>query len=170
MNDFRAEKTENLANCDESKKPGIIRKLEEFIGDASVVEFLLTVAADEREYDLARIEVFKVLEVNDFEQNFRNKIGQILSRVLQESNELLVKNYAAMAGSSYMDIDEVSEVVLRILQDPSTDSYLRWNAFAAVKANGCSEKFATVLRSLLHDAQFSHSALSVLQQWNCSVE
>jgi hypothetical protein len=63
---FKAEETSELGNIDTSRKPSIVSSLEQFTDDDRVVEFRLSVATNENEYDLARIEVFKVLEVKEF--------------------------------------------------------------------------------------------------------
>jgi len=79
INQFKAEETNKLDNIDKSGKPGVILSLENYADDERVIVFLLSVAADENEYDLARIEAFKVFEVKDFDDlAARTRIGHII--------------------------------------------------------------------------------------------
>jgi hypothetical protein len=52
----------------------------------------------------------------------------------EQSNDDDVRNYAAMAAASYMDINEVFSRIEKILHNKHEDSNLRWNAFAAMKS------------------------------------
>jgi hypothetical protein len=60
MSEFKSEKTNELVNIDFSRKPAIISSLEEFADDKRVSDFYFSVAVDESEYDLARIEALKI--------------------------------------------------------------------------------------------------------------
>lgn len=60
---FRSEGTDGLDDLDRSTKTIIIESLEGHANDARVLDFLLHVSSDRDEFDLARIEAWRVLEV-----------------------------------------------------------------------------------------------------------
>lgn len=164
---FKAENTSKLDDVDKSRKPSIVLALEDFADDDRAIDFLLSVASDESEYDLARIEVFKIFEIHEFVGlNLRNRVGNVIREVLSNGKDNDVRNYAAMAAASYMDVNQVIEQIDRILHDKLEDSNLRWNAFAAIKANGSSPISIDSLRRLLSDNEFKQSAGRVLSEWN----
>lgn len=164
---FKAEDTRSLEDIDKSRKPQIITDLEEFADDETVVDFLLSIASDENEFDLARIEAFKVFEIKEYEsQEVRKRIATVIREVLLKSHDDQVLNYAAMAAASYMDNSEVVSEIERIVLDSKKDSDLRWNAFAAVKLNGPTPQLADTLRTLMADEEFKVSAERVLSEWN----
>lgn len=163
---YKSENIHSLENINDSRRPNIIVELEDFIDDARVVNFYLEVAQDEMEYDLARIEVFKIFEIWECTNyEFRKKIANAIREVLVNSHCDDVRNYAAMAASSYMDLEHVSEVVFDIVQDPREDANLRWNAFAAIKSHGPSLETIELLRALLRDNDFKQSAARILSEW-----
>src|ERR1700728_2857336 len=123
ISQFKDERTDRLENIDKSKKPRILTDLEEFADDPRVADFLLAIASDETEYDLARIEAFKIFEVKDFaDRGVHNRVGRVIRNVLSASNDNDVRNYAAIAASNYMDIEGVAEEIDRLLHDDHEDS------------------------------------------------
>lgn len=166
IDEFKSEQTSKLNNIDLSQKPRIVSALEDFADDQTVSDFYFSVALDEQEYDLARIEVLKILEVKDFVNlDVRKKAADIIRQVLSQSKDEDVRNYAAMAAASYMDNEELVGEIERILLDASEPSNLRWNAFAAVKSNGVSQRSTNLLRTLMPDDEFKQSAARVLSEW-----
>lgn len=132
-----------------------------------MIDFFLHVAADENEYDLARIEVFRIFAIADFEDpDIRNRVGSVIQRILANSKDDDVRDYAAMAAAAYTDIDGVLSEIERILENKQDDSNLRWNAFAAIKSAGGSPRTADCLRRLLFEAEFAQSARRVLSEWD----
>src|SRR5213596_1527402 len=101
INQFRAEETSRLDTLDKSRKPGLVLALEDCTDDERVIDFFLSVGSDESEYDLARIEVFKVFEVKEFaDPDVRRRVGRMIREVLSHSHDDDVRNYAAMAAAS----------------------------------------------------------------------
>jgi hypothetical protein len=134
--------------------------------DPRVVELLLSVASDESEYDLARIEVLKLLGAKDFANPaVRTTVGRTIARLMSTTHDDDVRNYAAMAAGNYMDIEGVFKEVERILHDEEADRDLRWNAFGAMKAGGPSPRSVDSLQRLLDDEDFENSASIVLSKW-----
>lgn len=168
INAFRGEDTASLPEPDrESQKDRIISELEDYSSEPKVLAFLLEVAADTEEYDLARIEAFKVLHVrtvaNDDE---RSRIGSVIAEVvLNEEDDDEVRNYAAIAAASYMAVASVVEAVEKIVLDTQANPNLRANGFDAVERNRRNPKSIRLVQSLLQDGQFSTTARRVLRDW-----
>lgn len=165
---FRSEDSESLPDPDsDSQKDRIIAELEDHSSDPLVLAFLLEVAADAREYDLARIEVFKVLHVrpatNDADQN---RIGLVIEKILlTEEDDEDVRNHAAVAAASYMTVPEVAEAVEKVVLDPQMNPDLRANAFDAIERTRRTPQSVRVVQALLQDGQFSQTARRVLREW-----
>jgi len=167
MNRYKSEDTNSLENIDHSEKPNIVASLEDFTDDDRVMHFLLAAVCDEQEYDLARIEILKVFDVKCFRDlTVRRNLGRAIATVLRKSEEILVRNYAAMAAAQYMDLEEVSDTVAHILLDENEDFDLRWNAFAAIKSDGPSQRSIELLSRLRLEQEFEKSSERVLSEWN----
>lgn len=147
------------------KKIGIIRLLEGDAGEEAL-SFLLRVLADEAEYDLARVEVAKILELRETRgDGERGRIAEALKLVLDASGDELVKQYAAMAAEYYADAGGLFEALARRVHDPGEDVNVRWNALAAIEGEGPTPRAAGLLTGLLGDPEFGPEAARVLRQW-----
>jgi hypothetical protein len=166
--DFRSEETSAIPNPDaDSIKDTIISELEEYCSEEKVLSFLLEVATNSNEYDLARIEAFKILYVrpigNDTE---RDRIGLAIEEVLisRKENEI-VRNYAAIAASSYMACPRVVNAIEQIAIDTEENRNLRACAFDAIERNHASTRSIRILQVLSKDSHFHQTAKRVLQEW-----
>lgn len=164
---FRSENTSALSDPDkDSIKDKIISDLEEHSSDPTVLKFYLEVAAEKNEYDLARIEVLKVLYVRPTSDNKeQSQIGRVIAEILLKDMDDDVRNYAAIAASSYMTVRSVVDAVEHMLRDPQANPDLRANAFAAFKSAGPSPRNIQAIRAVIEDTQFQQSARRVLREW-----
>src|ERR1051326_210235 len=104
LTEFEEENTQNLPNEDLSRKVAIIRQLEQ-VSDARVLPFFLRILENKQEYDLARIEVLKILELKEHNNQVEHEqIGKLIQHVLDVDTDDDVRNYAAIAISNYMDV------------------------------------------------------------------
>src|ERR1051326_2772851 len=95
IEEYKTEETSTLDKIDSSKKPGLVLALEDYIEDKRVRDFFFSVALNEQEYDLARIEVLKILEVKDFSNpEVCEKAADVIRSVLSKSEDEGVRNYA----------------------------------------------------------------------------
>ncbi|VTS00660.1 hypothetical protein, partial : Uncharacterized protein (Fragment) OS=Paenibacillus alvei TS-15 GN=PAALTS15_05618 PE=4 SV=1: PT-HINT [Tuwongella immobilis] len=162
---YRAEETASLQDPDrDSQKVRMIAELENHSADSAVLSFLLEVAGDPNEYDLARIEVFNVLYVRRIATDAEQiQIGRVLTKVLRSNDDDdNVKNYAAIAAASYMAVPEVDEVIEKIVLDSQADPNLRANAFAAIERSPRTLHRIRLFQNLLQDDQFSQTARRIL--------
>lgn len=164
---FQSEDTHALEDMDKSRKPDIVRELWPFAEDGVVIDFLISVASNEDEFDLARVMAFRVFENKQYRmQSDRTRIAQMIYTVLNRNKEdYLVLQYAALAAAYYMDHVQLKREVDRIMHDKEEECDLRWNAFAAVTRNPSTPQSVDSLRRLLADEEFSKSAARVLSEW-----
>lgn len=166
LEQYAREGNSRIPNPDFSKKPGIISALGESASDPRVVRFLASVATDEKEYDLARIEALKVFQVEKWnDPQARGRIVKAVRDVLTNCRDVEVRNYAAMAAAEYGDIPEIYIALATILKDGKEESNLRWNTFAAIERLGSSPPSIELLRSLFSDSEFKDPAIRVLRDW-----
>jgi hypothetical protein len=135
--------------------------------DPRVLPFCLRIAADPNEYDLARIEVFKYLELGSFTDPVsRRDIGQVIRKVLQLDSDDDMRTYAAGAAWRYLDVSGVEEAAKAVLLNPGEDETVRWNAFAIVGALGPSPEGIELAQSLHTDPIFTKAATDLLMKWH----
>jgi hypothetical protein len=166
--DFRNEDTSAISDPDaNSMKDTIISELEEYSSEEKVLAFLLEVATDSNEYDLARVEAFKILYVrpigNDIELD---RIVLAIEEVLisKKENEN-VRTYAAIAASSYMACPRVVNAIEQIAIDTKENRNLRACAFDAIERNHISTRSIRILQILSKDGHFYETAKRVLRDW-----
>jgi hypothetical protein len=135
--------------------------------DPRVLPFCLRVAADPTEYDLARIEVFKWLELGRFpDAASRRAIGQVIQQVLRHDSDDDVRAYAAGAAWRFLDVEGVGAAASAVLLDPTEDETVRWNAFAIVDALGPSEEGLFLAQRLRTEPAFASAATGLLKKWH----
>jgi hypothetical protein len=163
---FGSEDTGSMADPDKSIKPGVIESLEGDAADPRALDFLLHVAADRNEFDLARIEALKVLEMREARNDEeRRRIALVLRDVLVGDPDDDVRQYAAMAAAYYMSEGDLAEAVVGRAFDEGEDVNLRWNAFAAIKQLGPTPQGIKLLREASETREFRTSAVLILQKW-----
>lgn len=164
---YLSEETQKLDDPDRSKKPAIIKSLEEYASDVSVLAFMLQVASDRTELDLARIEALKVLEIRrPIAQREHERIAAVLKEILQSDKDDDVRSYAAIAAASYMAEKSLREEVTRVLGNKEEDRNLRWNAFTAIERMGRTAETVEIMRIIGEDPEFLDSARRILASWH----
>ncbi|MFL6199171.1 MAG: hypothetical protein ACJ76J_08345 [Thermoanaerobaculia bacterium] len=122
--EFRGQESpEKLAALDELQE----------IDDPRVTEFLVSVAADPKEYDLARVVALRALEIRNMGHAERNLVAGTLARILRDDDDLDARNYAARALSGVMDITTAREAAAKHLFDREEEEDVRHNAFFAIE-------------------------------------
>jgi HEAT repeat protein len=161
--EYKAAKLNEKGESDE--KLEVILELEDH-EDEKVIPFFLNVLLNEEEYDLARIEILKILKLRDAQsQEEHNRIGKAILQVLMKSSDPDVRNYAAMAMSKYMDVEGANTEAGNLLLNSKTDINLRHNLLAAFERFGPTEPGREVLLKLLQDEELRQAAARVLGEW-----
>jgi len=144
-------------------KSRIVEALEEHLPDDRVLSFFLTVVADRNEYDLARVDVLKILELWDPPSDeIRNQVGQLLARVLPQEKDILVQQWMGIAAGNFVGVPEVFDAVAGLLADPDVDLSVRHNCLWAIECLPDSEKAGEALRPLANDNEMGASIRRIL--------
>ena len=118
----------------DSKKPEILQEIE-FEDIPGKWALLHSVIADKDEYDLARIQALKILEIAGVPEEDVPSFCDLLGTVIKTDKDCDVKNYAVIASKNFVnDSDELKELIIKILLDANEDIDIRHNAYRAVLA------------------------------------
>jgi GST-like protein len=135
-------------------------------------ELIRSVIANKDEYDLARIQALKILELAALPEEELHSFGELLVSVITTDDDSDVRNYAMLASTNFVNAnDQLKELVIRIVSSPSEDIDIRHNALSAVMAFFDLPRRKSVLESLLADkALGKHAARSLAEYHGVSVE
>lgn len=122
-------------------------------------ELLRAVIADQDEYDLARIQALKILEIAAIPEPDIPAFCQLLASVIETDKDDDVRNYAVMASKNFVnDSDEVKALIVKIVLDTKGDIDIRHNAYAAVRAFWDLPGRKVVLEKLRSDSELGKAA------------
>jgi GSH-dependent disulfide-bond oxidoreductase len=130
-------------------------------------ELIRSVIASKDEYDLARIQALKILELAALPEQELQSFGELLVSVITTDDDDDVKNYAVMASTNFVNANhELKELIIRIVSDPNEDIATRHNALSAVMAFFDLPRRKLVLEGLLADKDLGKHAASRLVEYH----
>jgi len=135
----------------------VVQALEAHLDDPQTQEFLLSELADPEAYDLARIEVCRILQTSAGVVALATRAGSVLVGLLQSEDDDLVRRWAAIALANYAQRADVREALLQAVADPDEDLDLRHNALASLARGSLSNSERAVLQSLADVPGFGHA-------------
>lgn len=119
---------------------------------------------DEEDYDLARIEVLKILGLYDIPVSYKDSIASSLYTVLITSFDEEVIEYAVMTTVNFMTYSFIKDYVKDIVVDKTQEINNRYSAFdSLVRSLEINEKIE-ILEKLLSDEEMKVSAERVLKE------
>ena len=154
--------------ADDDRRRAIVAELGTDATAVAAAPFLASVVADPHEYDLARVEAATVLRLwPPSDPAITRAAVRALLIALEDRDEDLVRQYAALALGSYADDPAVhAALAAAVLDDgPDEDTLVRYNALAALEEAGPSDSRTDVLRTLARDPELGRSAARVLTAW-----
>ena len=123
-----------------------------------------SIITDVNEYDLARIEAFKILEIADIPQYHKNILAKSLFNILISEDDYDIKNYAACALVNFIEYSFIEQLCIERLLDPEEDIDLRYCFFTALLKMKNRDELCKILKELLSDADFSRNAKCNLEK------
>ncbi|MFC0540386.1 HEAT repeat domain-containing protein [Kutzneria chonburiensis] len=145
-------------------KVEIILELEDLLDDPRALTLFATVIADPAEYDLARIECIKILQLQPpTGSDDRRRIGRIIAAVLDPEDDYLVRQYAAMSLGPYAQDPAVFDAISVAVNDDDID--VRHNALESVSEAGPDDRTRALLQQLTDDQELGSAAKRVLEEW-----
>ncbi len=157
-----------LPPADDDSGPAKLRlilELEPHVTDSAVVDAYVSIIAKATEWDLARIECLKILELwPPTDEQRRTRVGRVIAAALESDEDNLVRQYAAMTLAAYLDDDVVFTTLTRATLTDD-DPTVRLNAFASIEKRGKSERTIDLLHRLLDDPDVGGYSKQVLDMW-----
>jgi len=142
----------------------IVQELEAQL-DPQGIAFLAAIIATENEYDLARIEALKAVQIAGFDGDLdRSVVAEAIIEAVADP-DLLVQQWACIAASSFVDLPGVHAKIASTLRDASADLDVRHNCLFALERLGPHSDNLALLRSLAHDPEIGIHVRRVLEAW-----
>lgn len=140
------------------EKIDVVQLLESRFGEAAVATFLLGVLRDRKEYDLARVEVCRVLLGLDSQAvPWAEECAAALLVALADPEEDLVRRWAARALVLVANVKGVEEALVEVVVDPEQDVDVRHNALAALRFRSLSNRGRAALAGSTDDAELGNA-------------
>lgn len=136
----------------------------EFEDEPSKWELLDHIIQDEEDYDLARIEALKILEIAEIQGHIKDKIMKTLIGVIESTEDYDVRNYATSAIVNFVEYSQIRIVARNLVLNIDEDIDIRYNAFDVIKKISDIDERNEVLKRLLDDTDFQKSAQRVLTE------
>jgi hypothetical protein len=113
-------------------KTAALEALEAFLPDGRVVDFFLGIVADPTEYDMARLRLVKLFEINPAPAE-RQRIGECVAAALPGERDWTVRCWLGRAVAAYSDIPAARAVAIGRALDPAEDEDVRHNCLAGLR-------------------------------------
>ncbi|MCC9073886.1 hypothetical protein LNQ49_20075 [Flavobacterium sp. F-65] len=122
-------------------------------------DLILEVIQDENEYDLARIEALKVIEIAKIPKIVVEELCNIVVNLLKNENDYDVRNYVFIASRNLINYSiEIKNCINEIILSQEEDIDIRHNAYSAILKIVDQADKIKILNSLLDDNVFSKYA------------
>jgi HEAT repeat protein len=149
-----------------AEKIEILHELEQ-LDEPEVTRFLASIVGDANEYDLARIEALKNLEMRRLGRDeSREFVARVIQRVLAKDEDDQVRIYAARSLANFTDVPGVLAVAGALVLDDDEDDDVRHNAFFALERSSPTEEAIDLITKCLTDPEFKDAAARVLAKWH----
>jgi hypothetical protein len=114
------------ANGEAWGRTDALEALEQFLPDRRVLDFFLGVIADPAEYDMARVQLLKLFEVNPVPAA-RRRVGECVAAAMLGEQDWMVRFWLGRAISRYNDIPAARAAAVACVLDPAEDRDVRHN-------------------------------------------
>jgi len=111
-----------------------LEALEELLPDGRVLDFFLGIIADPAEYDMARLHLLKLLEVNPAPAA-RQRIGECVAAALPGEEDWTMRCWLGRAVAAYSDISAARVVAIARAADPAEDEDVRHNCLSGLRGS-----------------------------------
>jgi len=164
----------NIPNTHKDEQWGkvqIIESLEEHFADQRVLDFFLSVIADHKDYEMARLHILKYMEIADIPNpTNRQKVGECLTNSFSKEKGWTLRCWFGRAASRFRDIPEVVRAAVDCVLDQNEYADIRINWFQVLVGLKLHPIAIDTLQQLgrLND-DLAAWALDILQKWNLDI-
>jgi len=153
---------DDYRNSSDDRKTELLNEIE-FEDIPEKWNLLRTVIADPNEYDLARIQALKILEIAGVPDADRPVFCDLLISIIETDKDWDVKNYAVIASKNFVnDSDVLKQLIIKAVLDPKEDIDIRHNAYRAVLSFWDLPGRKVVLEKLSSDKELGKRAMQDL--------
>jgi hypothetical protein len=132
----RYQNAEETANGEYHDKIQAIIGLDKHLANEEVRAFFHKILISQQEYDLARVEVLKIVHIFGdqlLQGQWKQQFADVIANILNDSeDDYLVRQYAAIALRSVLDVDSAFVAASQVLRDTEEDIDVRHNALGAI--------------------------------------
>ena len=150
--------TDDFLNSSDDEKVEILQDIEfeEVLGKWDLIH---TVVENREEYDLARVEALKILELAELPEQEVQRFSNLLIAIINTDPDYDVKNYAVIAARNFINSNEsLKALVIQVVTNSSEDIDIRHNAYSAIlKITDVAGK-RTILEQLAQDGELGKYA------------
>jgi hypothetical protein len=155
---------DDYKNLDDDGKCQLLQDIE-FEDIPEKWQLIRSVVTDPNEYDLARVQALKILEIANVLAEEQESFGALLATVIATDQDYDVRNYAVMASKNFINDNNIlKELIVAVVADPNEDIDIRHNALSAVMALWDLPRRRAVLESLLADEELGKHAARLLAE------
>jgi ribosomal protein S18 acetylase RimI-like enzyme len=116
------------------------------LNDFEKIDFLIQIEFDEtnekwnllkliienkHEYDLARIQALKIIEIANIPKYHKDIFVQIIYNIIINENDYGVKNHASSAASNFVEYYEIEKIIIEKVLNNTEDIDIRYSVFGA---------------------------------------
>jgi len=123
---------DDYKNSSDDRKAELLNEIE-FEDIPEKWNLLRAVIADPNEYDLARMQALKILEIANVPPEDLPSFCGLLVSIIKTDKDEDVKNYGVIASKNFVnDSDELKQLIIKTVLDAKEDIDIRHNAYSAV--------------------------------------
>lgn len=130
--------------------------------DERVISQYIATLEDFSEDDLVRIEILKSLELRSDAAPVHSRFGKVVQHVLENDDDDLVRQYAAMALGNYISVRGTLAMLESIVANESEDIDVRHNALSSIEMNKSHAFCRAALQRLTQVPELGRSAQRTL--------
>ena len=130
----------------------------EFNNNVEKWNLLTRIINDQEDYDLARIEALKILEIASIPKKNKDLIADSICNLIKNEVDYDVKNYAGVASANFFEYSCIQEVCQEKLLDNKEDIDLRYNYLDTLLKIPDKDKVRKVLEKLKEDSDLAKTA------------
>lgn len=122
-------------------------------------DLILEVISDKNEYDLARIEALKIIEIEEIPKNVIKNLCDVVFNLCLNENDYDVRNYAYISCRNLINYSiDIKNLMTETVMSEQEDIDIRHNAYSAILKIRSSVEKNNILHMLLNDDIFSKFA------------
>jgi hypothetical protein len=145
-------------------KVAALEALEDHLTDPRVLPFFLQLIGNPDEYDMARVHLLKLLELDPLPEA-AGQIGETIVATLAREKDMLVRSWLSRAAGGFSHVPVVLNSALAGVQNVEEDDAVRSNFLAVLTGRGVEPAVVEVLRKLAQaDGNLGDSARRYLNE------